>query len=126
MQPTDHHTVLARAANILKTNGIHRGDYVADPFNRRSTTPHDTRPMSVVGAINCAVTDDPRTPSNLAWLAISALACVVLVNGEPAMSRSLEDQERHVDAWSDSVSADYAIHFLLNRAGQRPRRAVAA
>jgi hypothetical protein len=118
-QPTDRHGVLARAAQIIQAQGLNHGDFVLDPFNRRSTTSHRTRPMSVVGAIQCAVSGDPRTPSNLAWDAIITLSRVVQVDGQVAWSGSIEDRERHVEAWSDSVSADYAVEMLLLVSGRR-------
>ncbi len=126
MKPTDRHAVLARAARIIENNGIHHGDYVADPFNRRTTTPHHQRPMSVVGALNCAVSGDPRIPSNLSWEALRTVARVVRVQGEPAWSESIEDQERHVEEWSDSQSAEYAVDMLWLLSGLRSLRQVAA
>jgi hypothetical protein len=125
-QPTDRHGVLAEAARIIQANGLHHGDFVLDPFNRRSTTPHRTRPMSVVGAIQCAVSGDPRTASTLAIEAIAVLSSLVQVNGQPAWSGSIEDRERHVEAWSDSVSAEYAAKMLLLVSGRRVLLAVAA
>jgi hypothetical protein len=124
--PTDRHSVIAQAARIIETNGLWHGDYVPDVFNRRTSTPHHARPMSVVAALNCAVTGDPRTPSNLSWAALRTVARVVRVEGEPAWSESIEDQERHVDSWSDSHKAAYVIDMLLSISGQRASREVAA
>ncbi|NUP24146.1 MAG: hypothetical protein HOZ81_50440 [Streptomyces sp.] len=118
MQPTDHHKVLARAAQILEHNGIFHGDFIPDPFNRRMTIPDHLRPMSVRAALNCAVTGDPRLPSNASWAALRVLARTVLVKNEPAWSDSIEDAERHVDRWSDSVPAEYAVHMLRLLSGR--------
>ena len=124
--PTDRHRVIAQAAHIIKTNGLWHGDWIPDPFNRRMDTPHHLRPMSVVAALNCASTGDPRTPSNLSWAAMRTVARVVRVNGEPAWSESIEDQERHVDNWSDSHTAAYVVDLLESISGQCASRAVAA
>lgn len=116
-QPTDRFAVLAAAAQIIALNGLHHGDHVADPFNQRSHTAHWLRPMSVVGAINCAVSQDPRTPSNLAWRTIQLLARSVRVDGETARSDSIEDCERHVEAWSDENLAGLVVHVMRYLAG---------
>jgi hypothetical protein len=123
-QPTDARAVLARAAQIIALHGLHRGDYVADPFNRVSRSPHYLRPMSAVGALYCAVTRDPRTPSNLAWQALRLLADVVLVDGEPAWSDSIEDCDRHVDAWADASSEAHVVYTMRLLAGEKARRAL--
>ncbi len=125
-QPTDPHGVLARAAQTLSLHGLYHGDFVVDPFNRRSDRPHYLRPMSAVGAIQCAVTQDPRTPSNLAWQALQLLAKVVVVNGEPARSGSIEDCERHVERWSDSNSREHVTQTLRLLAGETARRELTA
>jgi hypothetical protein len=117
-QPTDRSAVLARAAQIIARHGLYHGDYVVDPFNRRSDRPHYLRPMSAVGAINCAVSEDPRTPSNLSWAALQLLAGVVLVDGELARSGSIEDCERHVEAWSDASSREHVAQTLRLLAGR--------
>lgn len=119
-QPTDARAVLARAAQIIALHGLHHGDYVVDPFNRASRSPHYLRPMSAVGALNCAVTRDPRTPSNLAWQALRLLAEVVLVDSEPAWSANIEDCERHVEAWSDASSDTHVVHTMRLLAARRP------
>ncbi|MGE7437525.1 DUF6197 family protein [Kitasatospora sp. NPDC001175] len=126
-QPTDRHTVLAKTAQIIQVNGLHHGDFVADPFNRTSKTPHYQRPMSVVGAIRCAVAGDPHIESLLAWEAIAALSQIVRVDGEPARSETIADQERHVEEWSDRATASLVINTLMLASGRRvDRRVVAA
>lgn len=129
MKPTPHSVpeVFARAAQLIRTNGKHDGDYVADPFDRHSSTPHSARPMDVVGALFCAVSGDPRTPSDLAWRAIQRIAPRVLVDGQPTWGESIADLERHLHAWSDEHDAEYVVTWLLNRARlMNTRLAVAA
>lgn len=117
-QPTDPRAVLARAAQIIALHGLYHGDWVLDPFNQRSNRPHYLRPMSAAGAINCAVSNDPRTPSNLSWAALQLLASVVQVHGEPARSSSIEDCERHVERWSDASSREHVVQALRLLAGR--------
>jgi hypothetical protein len=118
-QPTDRHAVLAKAAQIIQTNGLHHGDFVADPFNRTSRTPHCKRPMSVVGAIRCAVAGDPHIESALAWEAITTLSRIVRVDGEPAWPGAIADRERHVEEWSDRSTASFVINTLMLASGRR-------
>jgi hypothetical protein len=117
-QPTDRAGVLARAALIIAHQGKHSGDFIPDPFNRRSSSPHYLRPMSAVGAINCAVSGDPRIPSNLSWAAVRLLGRMVLVDGDRAADDSIEVLERHVDAWSDDNSAVQVVATLRMLAGR--------
>lgn len=128
--PTTISEVLGQAAQLIRTNGLHLGDYVADPFNRRLSTPHHERPMDVVGALYCAVSGDPRIPSNLMWQAIRQIAPGVLVSGQDAWGSSLNDLERHLHDWSDEHDAEYVVAWLLNQArrisAQNARLAVAA
>lgn len=110
--PTTVAEVLYRAAQLIRTNGLHHGDYVADPFNRNMDTPHCERPMDVVGALFCAVSGDPRVPSNLAWHAIGIIGRRVVVNGQPAWGTSIDDLERHLHAWSDEHDAEHVTTWL--------------
>jgi hypothetical protein len=125
-QPTDRAGVLARAALIIAHQGLHHGDFIPDPFDRRLSTPHYLRPMSVVGAINCAVSGDPRIPSNLSWAAIRLVGRMVLVDGEPAAADTIEALERHVDNWSDDHSAAQVVEGLRLLAGRSATQAAAA
>ncbi len=124
--PTSRAGVLARAALIIAHQGLHHGDFIPDPFDRRSSTPHYLRPMSAVGAINCAVSGDPRIPSNLSWAAIRLLGRMVLVHGDQAADNSIEVLERHVDAWSDASSPGEVVTMLRLLAGRTETARLAA
>lgn len=125
----DVRDVFAGAAKLTSLYGIHRGDLVEDPYSRRLQSPVHQRPMSVVGALNCAVSGDPRIPSNLSWAALVQLGTRVRVDGESAEGESLEDFQRHVEAWSDVTPKETAIavlRLLSGRVGLNSRVAVAA
>lgn len=89
------------AARILAANSLHQGDFVADTFNRRMDTPHAERPMSIVGALNCAATGDPHRPTAESREAIAALADRLVVDGEGPYARDELALAFHVDAWGD-------------------------
>lgn len=125
--PTMVPQVLERAGLILQKNGRHCGDYVFDPLNRALSTPHHTRTMDAVGALFCAVTNDPRTPSPLAMRAVEYVGARVLVDGEPAWGERYADLERHVHDWSDANSCQVVAGWLLDEARTlTARMAVAA
>lgn len=118
--------VLQRAAQLIRANGLGT-DFVADPFNRRMSTPRSERPMNVVGAVRCAVSGDPFIPSDLAIDAICYIGRLVLVDGQPSWGSSIGDLERHVSNWSDEHDAEYVVAWLLAQAlSLNARMAVAA
>lgn len=101
-QPTDIPEVLTRARAIILTNGIHKGDYLPDPLNRRLTTPDAERPMSIDSAIRCAVTGDPRRGSELADAAMAFAAARLTVDGDVCLNPQVQrDCEWHLMAWND-------------------------
>jgi hypothetical protein len=90
--------VFRAAARILARNGLHQGDYCPDPFDREMDVPAALRPMSIVAALRCAVTGDPRVPSLLADDALSVLA--LRLDDGPEYG-DLFSLEAHVDGWGD-------------------------
>lgn len=88
------------AARLIAVNGLHHGDYVPDPFDRQSRTPHRARPMSLVAAIRCAATGDPHRMVPLSELAVSVLASRLEVDGLHAPDDPVL-REIHVDDWAD-------------------------
>ena len=114
-RPTTVPAVLLGAARILQANGLWRGDYVPDPFNRRINTPHASRPMSIVAAIRCAATGDPHSYSELGDTAIEVLA--LSIDGGPYHRDSFA-LECHVDEWGGEAgrSADDAVALLESMA----------
>ena len=116
---TDLASVYRRAAEIIQTNGHWQGDYLPDPFHRVATTPDAERPMSAAAALWCAVTGDPRGPSELANDAIRYLAARLLVDGEGPWDESRTvDCEIHLAAWGDAPgrTAETVVIELLRAA----------
>jgi hypothetical protein len=120
-RPTTVPAVLLGAARILQANGLWRGDYLPDPFDRTTTTPHHTRPMNIVAAIRCAATGDPHRTSQLADMAVGFVA--LSIDGGP-YDPDLLSLETHVDKWSDEPgrSTDEAV-ALLEHLATAPERA---
>lgn len=96
--PADVPAVFRRAARIIAANGFYQGDYFPDAFDREMDVPVALRPLSIVAALRCAVTGDPRRPSILADHAIAVLA--LRLNEGPAYG-GIFDLEDHVDSWGD-------------------------
>ncbi|MEV6569989.1 hypothetical protein [Streptomyces sp. NPDC051577] len=104
-------SVLLLAASAISVRGLHHGDYVADPFNWQTeqSFPTALRPMSVVGAIRYAATGDPQRSSQLADMAMNVLA--LSLDGGPVWT-DLLSLERHVEDWSDGLTAVEAVAGL--------------
>lgn len=100
--PRTERDVLLGAARIIAANGLHQGDLVLDTFNRRLSSPHAARPMSIVAALHCAVSGDPHKPSPLGYRAASVLAHRLLVNGEGPYAEDTLALVWHVDQWGDA------------------------
>ncbi|MFE1344968.1 hypothetical protein [Streptomyces sp. NPDC058757] len=120
-RPTTVPEVLLTAARILQVNGLWQGDYFPDAFSRTLTTPHASRPLSIVAAIRCAVTGDPRRETQLADMATGYVA-LSLDQEPPAVTPW--HLAIHVDNWGDvpGRSADDAV-ALLERLATAPERA---
>lgn len=93
--------VYRTAARLIVCNGHHQGDYVPDPFDRRLTTLHIERPMSIVAAIRAAANGNPHIESPLSEGAVKVLAHRLTVNGEPPFSDEPFLLECHVAEWGD-------------------------
>ena len=89
------------AARLLVKNGHHQGDYMPDPFDRRLTTLHVDRPLSIVAAIRAVANGNPHVVSPFSELAIRQLAARLLVDGEGPFGETRLAQELHVDSWGD-------------------------
>lgn len=103
-RPTTIPAVFRAAARLLAANGLHQGDYCPDPFDRRSSSPHSTRPLSIVAAIRCVASprgDNPHRETELSELAVKALAGRLEVNGEPAWKEEPFWLESHIADWCD-------------------------
>ncbi|MCX4540456.1 hypothetical protein [Streptomyces sp. NBC_01565] len=108
--PTTVEQVLLSAARVIARVGLHRGDYVLDALGHQALdVPLYVRPMSVVGAIRFAATGSPQRTSTLAEMAVGFLA-LSLKDG-PVWTDPFS-LERHVDDWSDDVTAVEAVEFL--------------
>jgi hypothetical protein len=92
------------AARILAVNSLHQGDFVKDALDRRLTTPHTERPMSIVAALHCAVTGDPHRPAAESRGAVRVLAHRLIVRGEGPYGEDERALAAHVDEWGDEVS----------------------
>ncbi|MEU2730061.1 hypothetical protein ABZ650_20325 [Streptomyces griseoviridis] len=103
-RPTTLHALYRAAARIIAVNGLYKGDFVPDAFDREMTVPHFLRPMSIVAALKCATSGDPHRTSLLADEAIAVLALRVEVDGEGPLFGGIFDLEAHVDAWGDLES----------------------
>ncbi|MGW5736957.1 MULTISPECIES: DUF6197 family protein [Streptomyces] len=101
-RPTTIREVERAAARILSANGLHQAELIPDTFNRELTTPHDQRPMSIVAALNCAVSGDPHLPTDLSKAAIAQLALRLVVNGRGPYSLDELALAFHVDSWGDA------------------------
>lgn len=113
-RPIDLPQTYRVAARILAANGLYKGDFVPDAFDREMCIPHFLRPMSIVAALKCATTGDPHVTSLLADEAIAALALRLEVDGEGPLFGGIFDLEAHVDAWGDveSRSTESAVAVL--------------
>ncbi|MFF8409035.1 DUF6197 family protein [Streptomyces omiyaensis] len=111
-RPTTVPEVLLAAARILVTNGLWQGDYFPDAFSRTLTTPHASRPLSIVAAIRCAVTGDPRRETQLADMAVGYVA--LSLDEEPPPGTTPWHLAIHVDNWGDAPgrSTDEAVALL--------------
>ncbi|MFJ8146623.1 hypothetical protein ACIQ6R_16350 [Streptomyces sp. NPDC096048] len=96
--PTTVPGVFRAAARLLASNGLYKGDYVPDAFDREMCVPHFLRPMSIVAALKCATTGDPHRTSLLSDRAIGTLA--LRLNDGPEYG-DIDSLEVHVDAWGD-------------------------
>lgn len=99
-RPTTLPGLFRAAARVLAANGLHQGDYFPDAL-ADVHTPHACRPLSVVAALRCAATGDPRSYSLLADEALMVLALRLEVDGEGPEFRDLFGLEDHVDGWGD-------------------------
>ncbi len=110
-RPTTVPAVLLAAARIVQANGLWQGDYVPDPLDREMCVPHFLRPMSLVAAIKCAVSGDPRRDSQLADMAVGFLA--LSLEGGPEFG-DIFSLEAHVEAWGDRPgrSGDDVVRVL--------------
>ena len=89
------------AARLLVRNGHHQGDYMPDPFDRRLTSLHVNRPLSIVAALRCVANGNPRIASPLSEAAVKVLAHRLTVDGEPPFSEEPFLLECHVAEWGD-------------------------
>jgi hypothetical protein len=99
--PTSVPGVFRAAARLLAANGLYKGDFVPDAFDREMCVPHFLRPMSIVAALKCATTGDPHRTSLLSDQAIGTLALRLEVDGEGPLYGGIFDLEAHVDTWGD-------------------------
>lgn len=118
-RPTTVPGVYRAAARLLTANGLYKGDFVPDAFDREMDVPHHLRPMSIVAALKCAVSGDPHRTSLLADEAIAVLALRLEVDGEGPLLGGIFDLEAHVDAWGDveSRTVESAV-AVLERAAE--------
>lgn len=103
------------AARLLVVNGLWKGDFCPDPFDRYVHTPHAERPLSIVAALMCAATGEPHVTSPLADEAIAMLAMRLEVDGEtPGSDLGRPWMAMHVDAWADfeGRTAESAVAVL--------------
>ncbi|MFD3310105.1 hypothetical protein [Streptomyces sp. NPDC058694] len=103
-RPATVSAVFRAAARLIVANGHHQGDYCPDPFDRRTKTPHSTRPLSIVAALRCVASphgDNPHRETPLSELAVKVLAGRLEVDGEPAWNDEPYYLEMHVAAWGD-------------------------
>ncbi|MFJ4917190.1 hypothetical protein [Streptomyces sp. NPDC088726] len=100
-RPTMLPGLFRAAARILAANGLHQGDYFPDAL-ADVHTPHASRPLSIVAALRCAATGDPRRYSLLADEALMELALRLTVDGDGPEHMDLFGLEDHVDNWGDA------------------------
>lgn len=103
-RPSTVSGVFRAAARLIASNGLYKGDFVPDAFDREMDVPHQLRPMSIVAALKCATSGDPHRTSLLADQAIATLAVRLEVDGEGPLFGGIFDLEAHVDAWGDVES----------------------
>ena len=103
-RPSTVSGVFRAAARLIASNGLYKGDFVPDAFDREMCVPHFLRPMSIVAALKCATSGDPHRTSLLADEAIAVLAVRLEVDGEGPLFGGIFDLEAHVDAWGDVES----------------------
>ncbi|WP_260255774.1 hypothetical protein [Streptomyces sp. 840.1] len=99
-RPTTLPGLFRAAARVLAANGLHQGDYFPDALSDVHT-PHTARPLSIVAALRCAATGDPRAYSLLADEGLMELAFRLTVDGEGPEHLDLFGLEDHVDGWGD-------------------------
>ncbi len=100
-RPTTVAATFRAAARLLAANGLYQGgDYFPNALSD-TTTPYAERPLSIVAALRCAVTGDPRAYSLLADEALMVLGDRLVVDGERAEYIDLFGLEDHVDDWAD-------------------------
>ena len=89
------------AARLIVRNGHHQGDYMPDPFDRRLTSLHVNRPLSIVAALRAVANGSPHVASPLSELAVKVLAHRLLVDGDSPFDDSPLVLECHVAEWGD-------------------------
>lgn len=89
------------AARLVVKNGHHQGDHMPDPFDRRLTSLHIDRPLSIVAAIRAVANGNPHISSPFSELAIRMLAGRLLVDGEGPFGEGRLALATHVDSWGD-------------------------
>lgn len=103
-RPTTIPAVFRAAARLLAANGHYQGDYCPDAFDRRLTSPHAERPLSIVAAIRCVSSphgNNPHRMTDLSEAAVKVLAGRLEVDGEPAWNDEPHHLEGHVAHWGD-------------------------
>lgn len=103
-RPTTLPAVFRAAARLIVANGHYQGDYCPDAFDRRTRTPHSSRPLSIVAAIRCVTSphgDNPHRITDLSEAAVKVLADRLEVDGEPAWNDEPHHVEGHVAHWGD-------------------------
>jgi hypothetical protein len=83
------------AARLIVKNGHHQGDYMPDPFDRRLTSLHIDRPLSIVAAIRAVANGNPHVMSPFSELAVRVLAHRLTVNGEGPFSETRPELAEH-------------------------------
>lgn len=99
-RPTTLTGLFRAAARVLASNGLYQGDYFPNALSDKDT-PFASRPLSIVAALRCAASGDPRSYSLLADEALMVLALRLEVDGEGPEFRDLFGLEDHVDEWGD-------------------------
>ncbi|WP_327329880.1 hypothetical protein OG265_27045 [Streptomyces sp. NBC_01208] len=101
-RPTTVPAAFRAAARVLAANGLYQGgDYFPNALSD-VRTPFASRPLSIVAALRCAVTGDPRAYSLLADEALMVLAFRLEVDGEGPQDHDLFGLEAHVDDWAET------------------------
>ena len=114
-RPTSVPAVFRAAARLLAANGHHQGDYCPDPFDRRLTSLHSARPLSIVAALRCVASGgNPHRMTDLSEAAVKVLAYRLEVEGEPPWNDAPRWLENHVDCWGDveGRTAESAVAVL--------------